>query len=317
MSFANLAGTNPYDFSCPDGELITNVNLRVGSGLDQITSITCRPPNRISDNSYSGTQRIVNVGGTGGNPYPFNCPMGSGVSQIYITSDNDIVRTIKPVCVDLKTGQKTMEYTYGNNGAELWNKKNSSCGSNGYVTGMYGQNGRAVTKMDWRCGNFSDAKKGLFSDEGKVNCCMGMYSSGNCPIGFSPQSSQCDKFMINYCQTNTDDPRCSCILSEMTCPNKFDTNCIQKNGYRTNDMAKTPCPSVMNCTQFLSLSPGAQALATGVQQDCTSNVSTTTTTAPSQVISTIPTEYYYIIFLFILIIVLSIVYYRKNYMAKD
>lgn len=322
MSYAYLAGTNPYNFSCPDGEILTSVNFRAGSGLDQISTIFCRPPNRLSDTSYSGTQKDVNVGGNGGGPFQFKCPLGSGISGVTVSYDNDIIRTFKPICSELKSGYQTLSYAYGNNGAELANKKSSNCGGSGkFITGMTGQNGKAISKMDWNCGDFTQAQKGLFTDEGKVNCCTGQYGTNNCPLGLTPQSGQCDQFMVNWCQTHSSDPRCSCIMSEMTCPNKFDTNCIKQNGYRTNDMAKTPCPSIMNCTQFLSLSPGAQSLATGVQQDCKSTISSSTdvsanigtpnigVTPVSDALSSYSMEYIILIFLFLLIVILASVYF--------
>jgi hypothetical protein len=93
--------------------------------------------------------------------------------------------------------------------------------------------------------------------------------------GSGDTAGKIDSLMVtNFCQQFPKDPLCTCVLSEIDCPNKFDINCIRKLGYRTTDMIKTPCPNIMNCTQFVSLSPGAQALATNVEQNCTSITNT-------------------------------------------
>ena len=82
-----------------------------------------------------------------------------------------------------------------------------------------------------------------------------------------------DIMVLKYCQTNPKDSLCTCIMSEMTCPNKFDTNCIRQGGYKSSDMMNVTCPNVMNCNQFLGLSPNSQAIATNVQQNCSSTTS--------------------------------------------
>lgn len=117
--------------------------------------------------------------------------------------------------------------------------------------------------------------------EAKKNYC----SSLNLPFAnSSPQCAQfvqsssaqgkLDTMMTKYCKNYPSDPLCSCINSPLPCPNKFDKNCIQNNGYLTYSMINTNCPNIMNCSQFTSLSPGAQAIATNVQQNCTSNTTT-------------------------------------------
>ena len=85
-----------------------------------------------------------------------------------------------------------------------------------------------------------------------------------------------DIMVVDYCQNNTSDPLCSCVLSEMTCPNKFDSKCISQGGYKSADMMNVQCPNVMNCTQFVGLSPGAQAIATNVSQNCSSSTGSAT-----------------------------------------
>lgn len=129
-----------------------------------------------------------------------------------------------------------------------------------------------------------------------------------------------DVMVSNYCQNNLKDDLCSCVMSEIPCPNKFDSNCIQKGGYKTKDMMTVTCPNVLNCTQFLALSPGAQSIATNVEQNCTSNTNpppsgsgnTDNTDTSSTDIKTkltdLWTKYKYVImvFLFIFIIIIAI-----------
>lgn len=79
-----------------------------------------------------------------------------------------------------------------------------------------------------------------------------------------------DIIVVDYCQKYSD-PICSCVTSEINCPNKFDSKCISQGGYKTYDMLTAACPSIMNCSTFVSLSPQAQAIATNVEQNCSAN----------------------------------------------
>ena len=99
----------------------------------------------------------------------------------------------------------------------------------------------------------------------------------------------------------------------MTCPNKFDTNCIKNLGYQTSNMVKTPCPAVMNCTQFLALSPGAQNLATNVDQSCTSNADTGASTSTTSPTSTGLSSGMLILLFIIFLIVVALIYVAYRY----
>lgn len=131
-------------------------------------------------------------------------------------------------------------------------------------------------------------------------------------VASAPAQGKIDSLMItNYCQTHPTDSLCSCVMSEIPCPNKFDTNCIQKGGYKSADMMNVQCPNVLNCTQFLSLSPGAQAIATNVQQNCASS-STPTSVTPT---TTFWSNYKIVILIIILILIIIIallIIYRKQ-----
>jgi hypothetical protein len=270
-----------YDVNCPQGQLLVGIDGRTGTAINKINNFWCKQPNQVSDNSYGGNRVAANVGNDGGNEWGFKCPAGTIVKNIIKEGDENPA-TFTIYCSALQSPTYTSHKVYGGyNYADIpldattLDTLSKTTGCNGgasYITGIYGNRGNLFTTLNQRCADVTEARKGLYTDEGKVNCCMGLYNSRNCPAGLTPQSAAADKFMINWCQSHPNDPRCSCIMSEMTCPNKFDSNCIKKNGYRTSDMVKTPCPSVMNCTQFLSLSPGSQALATNVQQNCSTTV---------------------------------------------
>lgn len=81
-----------------------------------------------------------------------------------------------------------------------------------------------------------------------------------------------DSAMTAFCKANPKDALCTCLESEMTCANKFDSKCVA-TGYKTQDMLNANCPAVMNCNQYNNLSPGAQLLVT-VKQNCASNTTT-------------------------------------------
>lgn len=263
--------TSTFDVTCPAGQMVNRMDLNVGSSIRGIKSITCKPPKDL--NTPGGTAVPVNTGGSDWNAYSWECPAGTAVGRLRISSDGNWIRTITPFCRNLRTRAIANSYTYGNEGKEAQYVTDSINAGCDYIVGISGTSGSSVKEIKWKCGNFDQARRGLFTDDGKANCCMGKFLSGNCPDGFTPQSYTCDRFMTSWCQTHPNDSRCSCVMSEMTCPNKFDKNCMNNNGYRTTDMVKTPCPSIMNCTQFLGLSPGAQNIASNVEQNCTSKIS--------------------------------------------
>lgn len=118
-----------------------------------------------------------------------------------------------------------------------------------------------------------------------------------------------DIMVLDYCQKNPTDPLCSCIISEFICPNKFDSRCIQKGGYKTKDMATTVCPSVLNCTQQINISPDALSFGVNVEQNCGSN-----DTGQN---STFKFDQNIIILIFIFIILIAIIFGIIYYMNKN
>src|SRR5579883_1322655 len=140
-----------------------------------------------------------------------------------------------------------------------------------------------------------------------------IWDDSNCRSWVQENQGKLDSTMVSFCKQYPTDPLCSCVNSEIPCPNKFDTNCIQNGGYETADMIQNQCPNVMNCTQFLSLSPGAQALATNVEQNCSSTIntgsssSTTSTTNNAGTSSLISLWNNHKVLIIILLIILVIV----------
>ncbi len=102
----------------------------------------------------------------------------------------------------------------------------------------------------------------------------------------SEAQGQIDSIVVPFCQSNPNDPLCSCVNSEMTCPQKFDTNCIRNAGYKSFNDMNIPCPDVMNCNQYINLSPGAKAIASNFQQNC----STTTNIGTGDAVASVSSE---------------------------
>lgn len=273
--YGGNGGDDDYNYTCPAGMMLTGLGFTMGEDMDSIRTLYCKKPNQLGSGD-NGTPVSVHIADANNNPRQFNCPPGSAISDIKVGWGNTIDNQTF-TCRRLTDDAVTMvSQQYGRNRDA---NANVSCK---YVTGMRGRSGKYIDSIAYQCTDFSEAKAAQTTDEGKVKCCMGLTNPDYCVM--TPQSAQCDQFMIQYCQRNFNDPRCACVNSEMDCPNKFDKNCIKNNAYRTADMARTPCPNVMNCTQFVSLSPGAQALATNVSQDCAS-ASTSGATRPTTPIS--------------------------------
>jgi hypothetical protein len=89
---------------------------------------------------------------------------------------------------------------------------------------------------------------------------------------------QIDDNMKVYCASaaGRDSDLCSCINSPVGfCANKFDKNCIKKNGYETYDMISTSCPDYLTCKQQVNLSTGALAVLMNVSQTCSTGATAT------------------------------------------
>lgn len=154
----------------------------------------------------------------------------------------------------------------------------------------------------------------------KKSYCAQYPNDPYCKIWYTTDEAQGridDLIVTNYCKLNPTDSICSCINSEIPCPNKFDLNCIKNNGYKTYEMINVQCPNVLNCTQFLGLSPGAKAIATNVDQSCSMNTNSgnsgSSNSAPSgsvvnnSALSNIFSSNTIYILLFILLIFISII----------
>jgi hypothetical protein len=286
--FGSPTKGNPWQASCPSGTVLRGIAYRSGSNVDDITGLFCAPPSK----PVAGSDISVAVNAaddSGGTPGVYKCPDGRAVSGIMGQLDGGKVNSY-PIaqlgvqCRDFKTrGAPSWSPTIGKNkGYSYFFEK----GYPWFATGLGGRAGSNLDAIQLHGKDFSQAINLLTTDSGIADGCMGIGDENG--RLYQPQSAECDRFMVqNFCQKNPADPRCSCVISEMTCPNKFDKSCISKNGYRTNDMMKAACPNVMNCVQYLALSPGAQQLATNTQQNCstdttnTSNTNTNTNTTTS------------------------------------
>jgi hypothetical protein len=311
--YGGSGGDSDYNYTCPPNTMLTGMGFTMGKDFDSVRTLYCKKPNQLNS-SDNGTPVNVQIGRANNDPRQFNCPPGSAISDIKLGWD-DAIGNQTFTCRRLTDDSVTLvSQQYGRN------KGANASVSCKYVTGMRGRYGSYIDSLSYQCTDFSAAKAALTTDEGRVQCCMGLTNPDFCDM--TPQSAQCDQFMMSYCQSHPGDPRCACIMSEMDCPNKFDKNCIKNNAYRTGDMVRTPCPNVMNCTQFVSLSPGAQAIATNVDQNCASAQKTGATSTTPPIPATMPTSggnnvslntgggvALVFIFLFILLIIIGAVAY--------
>lgn len=281
LAYGSNTKGNPWQGSCPSGTVLRGIAYRSGSIVDDITGLFCGPPSNLSAGSDISVA-VIAADEAGGSPGVYRCPDGTALAGIAGQIDGDQrVGQLALKCRNFKSGGAiTQSPMIGRNTKSPYNFE---APYPWFGTGLAGRGGGNIDAIQMLGGDFSDPIRYLTTDSGIADGCMGLGDPGW--RLYQPQSADCDKFMVqNFCQKNPTDPRCSCISSEMTCPNKFDKSCISKNGYRTQDMMKAACPNVMNCVQYLALSPGAQQLATNTQQNCStdvssvSNISTDTTT---------------------------------------
>jgi hypothetical protein len=309
----NESGSNPFKFTCPSGNYLTGVKWSAGSNMDSLQGLYCTPKNQI-DTAAPTAQSAIAGYTAGGNPYDFKCPQGSAIDGYTIGYNlNGVVNHINWRCSNIQTPTTITPSTAPSSGPS-----GETVTSNvfKYLTGISGNAYRYVDNMEFTYEDPALLIASLYTDSGKAACCMGTTDKSNCTM--TGQTPACDTFMNNYCRNTPAgqaDPRCSCINSQITCPNKFDKNCIANLGYRTTDMANTQCPDIMNCTQFLNLSPGAQAVATNFDQSCSNTTSTVqntnavSQTAPAATVGGISAIWLVIILVFVLLIVSGIILY--------
>lgn len=286
IMFIEMAGTsfpfgsntrgNPWQSACPAGTVLRGITYRSGSLVDDITGLYCAPPS----NPVTGADisvAVIAADDSGGDPGAYKCPDGTAVAGIAGQIDGDNrVGQLALKCRNFKSGGGvTQSPLIGRN---TKNAYNFEAPYPWFATGLAGRAAGNVDAIQMVGGDFSDPIRFLTTDSGIADGCMGL-GDPNWRL-YHPQSAECDKFMVqNFCQKNPTDARCSCVVSEMTCPNKFDKSCISRNGYRTNDMMKAACPNVMNCVQYLALSPGAQQLATNTEQNCSTSATNSSETS--------------------------------------
>lgn len=300
-AYGSTKDGNPWQSSCPAGTVLRGIAYRSGSAVDDITSLFCAPPaSPVSGSDISVA--VVAADDSGGTAGTYKCPDNTAVAGIagQIDGDNKVGQ-LALKCRNFKTGGAAIQGAMA--GKNTKNAYNYEAPFPWYATGLAGRAGKNLDAIQMIGGNFADPIHYLTTDDGIANGCMGL-GDPNWRL-YQPQSADCDKFMVqNFCQKNPSDPRCSCVSSEMTCPNKFDKSCISQNGYRTNDMMKAACPNIMNCVQYLALSPGAQQLATNTEQNCSTNSSNSSNINTSNSNTTVTGEADSSFWIWVIIIVL-------------
>jgi len=76
-----------------------------------------------------------------------------------------------------------------------------------------------------------------------------------------------DKTVADFCNVHPTDPKCTCLSSQINCPDKFDSTCVA-GGYRNYNMMKQSCPNVLSCDQQVGLSPASVSVLVNAEQNC-------------------------------------------------
>lgn len=279
------AGKTQYSGKCPDGYVMTGIQVGVKDGkLSGYANIRCKPPKNI-DAPGSGQQvSIANSSPASGTNVSFDCPVGFAVNQLRPQAGKEYLEGVQIGCARFADNAAPMTGPILGRSATM---SSWTAPTRNFITGVAGNAGSSrLNSVAPIYADFTKSVAQVYTAQGIADGCMGIGDSASWK--YEPGSGNCDSYMVRtFCQQHPSDPRCSCILSEMTCPNKFDNNCIRSNGYRTNDMKTVTCPDIMNCVQYNRLSPGAKAVATNYQQNCSTsttidgNTTTNTTTNSS------------------------------------
>lgn len=263
------SGSKQYSGTCPAGTVMTGVQVGVDGGrLSGYANIRCKAPKNL-DTAGMGTQYNVSSSPyASGTNVSYDCPTGFALNQLRPRAGGSYIDGLQFGCARFadNAGASLGPILGGDNAVSQW-----TAPPRNFMTGVMGTAGSSrVNSVTPVYADFTRSIGQVYTAQGVADGCMGIGDPNNWK--YQPGSGDCDSYLVRtFCQQFPNDPRCSCILSEMTCPNKFDQNCIKNNGYRTNDMKTVTCPDVMNCIQYNRLSPGAKALATNFQQNCSSS----------------------------------------------
>jgi hypothetical protein len=268
---------NPYDVSCPPGQVIVGMTGQYDPDLrlNAIQGLYCKNVNDLG-NSDAGTLQAVTAGtNQGPSAFQLNCPVNSYVTGASSYYGGDL-KTLSLNCTNTSGSSSPIALSQNASSMTRFTQGSTSCGTVP-ATGIFGQYSGNPNQLGMHCMDSTDASDIAnainSSDAGKIACCQGVYPASFCSM--LPQSGACDSYMSTYCQSHPSDANCSCLQSPITsCPQQYDSACRGKNGYQTSAMKTVPCPSTMTCSQYINLSPGAQALATNISQGCSSTVNT-------------------------------------------
>lgn len=269
-------GNNQYSATCPAGTVMTGVQIGVNkSKLSGYAGIRCKPPKSI-DTAGVGTQyNVLNSSPAAGTNVSYDCATGFAMNQLNARVGKSSIEGLQFGCARYadNAGQVSSSILGGDASVAQW-----TAPPRNFMTGVSGAAGSsAINSVSPTYADFTSSIGQIYTAPGIADGCMGIGDPNSWK--FQPGSGDCDSYMVStYCPQNPTDPRCSCVMSEMSCPNKFDQSCIKNNGYRTNDMKTVTCPDVMNCIQYNRLSPGAKALATNFQQNCSTSTTVNGTT---------------------------------------
>lgn len=317
--FGDGHGNTPYTFNCPNGMVLTGMDAYGQNVLDGISSLYCSYPNNLSGGASDAVVGTPGAGGRGGQFRQYRCGANQYISDVnLLRDDSGWIGRMTLNCKDLNTGADSNKQDIGNSG----NQAGSVPGSG--ITGIFGNGGNYIDGISFNIMDMANAKAAQFTEAGKIACCQGKLPKALCKM--LPQSDDCDSYMSGLCQTTyKGSPMCSCVNSEIPCPNKNDKNCVANNGYMTKNMTTVACGNYINCTQINNLSGSAKALLVNNTQNCISTQDGTTTgqttvngqTTPTPAASTTiagmtPTTLYIIIFVvFIVIAILIALFMRK------
>lgn len=148
-------GGAPFRSECRRNDVVIGFNLRYGVAIDAIVPI-CIPlnPERTewAGEAYEPTQYF---GGSGGSYYKLACQPGDAVREVELTpgdwGDHFVVRKIDLWCYDLQSGTKNfVSMPYPRETRPRLPVK-IGCGSNEWVTGIYGRSGALVDQLGLVC----------------------------------------------------------------------------------------------------------------------------------------------------------------------
>ena len=161
----------------------------------------------------------------------------------------------------------------------------------GSISGSFGSVGSAI----------SNALANALDDNDRMMCCTKDNTSPNmfkkkigtgfitgrreqvCGVDWWGNSTNCDRFVQNFCKSHTDDPRCACYSDPPGPDDPLEVKLIKANpgcyargcnfgAYKPDSLKNSNCPPITICKQDLStIGKGNMSFDNIVVQDCSSN----------------------------------------------